>query len=679
LTKQEIEELLDQAESALHKNRLEEAEALAHRTFVLIQENLEIAEPEQYCRVLLTLSQTNWKSGKAKEAMPFAELALTLVNKKMDKISKLLHAKVLGNIGAVHYCFSDNSLALKYFKKALHFFEKIDNKPGVASMMGSIGVIHRQNSDYPRALEYMNKSLAINNELGDKAGAGYNTSNIGNVYMNLSDYPGALEYMNIALTLAKELGNRKLESDIIGNIGNVSIHLADYAKALDCFQQALTYCEEIGNKASMASHIGNIGLTYSKLGNFHHSFEYNTRALFLFETIESKEGIANTLSNIGLDYINLTDYDRALEYFMQALAMNELMGNKVRASLNLCNMGNVYALQKNYDRALEQFKRALSINEELGNQTNIAIMLGNIGSVFFEIADYVRALEYYQHAYTIDENLGNQFGMAQHAHKIGQAHVKLSNFKIAFDYCNQAIASFTKLGVKKELYGVLETLADLYKQQNQWKEYAEYLNKHHQLYIEVQNEEVRKQADRFGWERKIAGMEKQKEIEAIKNCAEKRIFEETISFQKQSLEQQAREVKNTVDELVRKNSLLQLIHSDLRKIAPHTEREGKDYIDQLLERVTRNITPLESNQQLDKQLTEVHGEFIRNLHQKFPDLTTMELKIAALLSMKLTSSNIAAALFLAKRTVESHRFSLRKKMGLGTSDDIYQVLAQYAA
>ncbi|MBK9247464.1 MAG: hypothetical protein IPM69_04960 [Ignavibacteria bacterium] len=56
----------------------------------------------------------------------------------------------------------------------------------------------------------------------------------------------------------------------------------------------------------------------------------------------------------------------------------------------------------------------------------------------------------------------------------------------------------------------------------------------------------------------------------------------------------------------------------------------------------------------------------------------MELKIAVLLNMKFTSSNISSALFLAKRTVEFHRHNLRKKMKLEVSQDIYQVLATYS-
>ena len=141
---------------------------------------------------------------------------------------------------------------------------------------------------------------------------------------------------------------------------------------------------------------------------------------------------------------------------------------------------------------------------------------------------------------------------------------------------------------------------------------------------------------------------------------------------------QAIEVEHSIQELVKKNGLLQQIQSDIKKIAPFTMREGIEYIVQLKDRVSRHITPLDSEKELDKQWMVTHGCFIKNLQLSFPDLTTMELKIAVLLNMKFTTSNIGSALFLSKRTVEFHRHNLRKKMKLNTNHDIYQVLASYA-
>ncbi|MBL7998984.1 MAG: helix-turn-helix transcriptional regulator [Candidatus Kapabacteria bacterium] len=88
----------------------------------------------------------------------------------------------------------------------------------------------------------------------------------------------------------------------------------------------------------------------------------------------------------------------------------------------------------------------------------------------------------------------------------------------------------------------------------------------------------------------------------------------------------------------------------------------------------RNIVPLESKRELEKQWTEVHGAFIDHLKMTYPLLSAMELKIAALLKMKLSTSNISAILFLSKRTVEFHRLNIRKKMGLSPTDNLHVLL-----
>ena len=70
-------------------------------------------------------------------------------------------------------------------------------------------------------------------------------------------------------------------------------------------------------------------------------------------------------------------------------------------------------------------------------------------------------------------------------------------------------------------------------------------------------------------------------------------------------------------------------------------------------------------------MNDIHKEFIRHLRDIFPTLTPMEVKIAVLLRMNLTSPNIASLLFISHRTVEVHRAHIRKKMGLNATDNMY--------
>jgi tetratricopeptide (TPR) repeat protein len=629
--------------------------------------------------LLNTLAEKLLDLARFDDALSIAEEAFSSNTEQKDAI----HAgKSLNIIGRVYREKGNNTLSLEYFEKARALFDSPAFENELAGTLNNIGITYERLSDFDNALLCYQEGLIYSEKQNNNLVRAKIITNIAIIYLSLENYPKAIENASNALLAAEQLNNKHLMELNLGNLGIIYQRTSEYAKALEFYQNALDIASELENKTSVANHLCNMGNLHVTLSNYTIALQYNQDALSIFDEIGHSNGILSTMGNIGNIYGSIGDQERAIEYYNKSLQLSELSGNKLAVTSNLINLGLVMQRTNRFNEALEYYTNALEICESLQYSLGIAMCTGNIGEVYGSRKDFQGALDCFFRSLSIHKESNLAYGKAIQNGNIGIIYsdpdfegMNLDKSKYHFSVGIQICIEYN---FKKEQYILHKHLADICKREHNWEEYSEHIEKYHELTIEVQNDEVKKQADKFGWERKIADMEKQKEIEAIKTDADKRLLEETISFQKQSLEQQAREVKNTVDELVRKNSLLQLIQSDLKKIVPHTKREGSDYIDQLLERVSRNITPLESNQELDKQLTEVHGEFIRNLHQTFPDLTTMELKIAALLSMKLTSSNIAAALFLAKRTVESHRFSLRKKMGLGTSDDIYQALAQYA-
>jgi DNA-binding CsgD family transcriptional regulator len=64
----------------------------------------------------------------------------------------------------------------------------------------------------------------------------------------------------------------------------------------------------------------------------------------------------------------------------------------------------------------------------------------------------------------------------------------------------------------------------------------------------------------------------------------------------------------------------------------------------------------------ETEFTAVHPEFARKLHKQFPKLTPTEMKMCSLLRLNLRSQEIARLLNLAERSVETHRFNIRRKL-----------------
>ncbi len=264
-----------------------------------------------------------------------------------------------------------------------------------------------------------------------------------------------------------------------------------------------------------------IGLAYWNLSNYSLSLEYYSKAMELGEKTGDKIGVAVVLGNIGIVYSNLTDYHRALDYFRNALIAHEELGMKTEAANVTCNTGVIYRTLGDYSRALEYFRASLEAFKELGNKAEVARVTGNIGNVFSLLSNFNQALEYYKIALSSHEELGNKADTAIIMGYIGHLYAEKSFEKYDPDrakkYLLGAIAIDEKVGTKADLYENHRIIAKLYKEEKNWEKFAEHFEKYHDLEHEVHNDEAKKQAQRFAIERDIAVMQREKEIQLIKN------------------------------------------------------------------------------------------------------------------------------------------------------------------
>ncbi len=66
----------------------------------------------------------------------------------------------------------------------------------------------------------------------------------------------------------------------------------------------------------------------------------------------------------------------------------------------------------------------------------------------------------------------------------------------------------------------------------------------------------------------------------------------------------------------------------------------------------------------------LHDDFIKKLKKRYPTLSMQELKLCAYLKMKLSTKEMARQMRLSVRGIETGRYRLRKKMGLGDGENL---------
>lgn len=71
---------------------------------------------------------------------------------------------------------------------------------------------------------------------------------------------------------------------------------------------------------------------------------------------------------------------------------------------------------------------------------------------------------------------------------------------------------------------------------------------------------------------------------------------------------------------------------------------------------------------------EKHTGFFKRLKEKYPQLTTTDMKLCACLKLNLGTKEIAALMNISARSVENSRYRLRKKLELSGSENLSDFL-----
>ncbi len=75
-----------------------------------------------------------------------------------------------------------------------------------------------------------------------------------------------------------------------------------------------------------------------------------------------------------------------------------------------------------------------------------------------------------------------------------------------------------------------------------------------------------------------------------------------------------------------------------------------------------------------EQFNQTYPEFLGRLSELYPTLTHQELKVCALVKIGLSTRQIANLLFLSKRSIDTHRYNVRKKLNLSPETDLGVVM-----
>ena len=130
--------------------------------------------------------------------------------------------------------------------------------------------------------------------------------------------------------------------------------------------------------------------------------------------------------------------------------------------------------------------------------------------------------------------------------------------------------------------------------------------------------------------------------------------------------------------IIKKNEILATIKEEVifQKVSLGTQYPNK-YYDKLIRLLDENLSSEDDWAIFQTNFDRIHENFFRNLHLKFHDLTSNDLRFCAYLRLNLSSKDIAHLMNISLKGVEVGRYRVRKKIGIPSTKSLTEFMIEF--
>lgn len=461
-----------------------------------------------------------------------------------------------------------------------------------------------------------------------------------------------------------------------------------------------------------------VGRCNAVQNNLPEALKYFQNALVIARKIKSARYEGMMLSSISAVYASNNDYDKALDYALQAKKVNEAGGIKYISNL-MINIGFLYIRQSKFDEAQAAYEEALRNEKQYGTEETkgeLASIYLNIGGVYIRKGLLPQALESYSLAATMLKALGHDSHLTYAYANLGEVYLRAAkgmsivplpdsmknnplNLEKSLQYLTLAEEMSKRLQLVDGSSEVALSFANLYKLKGEYDKAYKYLETYADLKDTLYNAEkekdfarieaqfyVRRQTDSLNYLNKL----KDKEIVTQKlqrNSAiglvllagiislllinrqklkHKQKTDMAVAEARRKEELASQQLADFTRSIQEKNDLLEQFSAELEKYRTQqpdaNEQAEKENSLHLLQR----SVILNDEQWADFQalFNKVHSGYINRVKEKYPDLTTAELRSILLTKLGLSNKEMAAMLGVSLEAVRVSKHRLLKKISL---------------
>lgn len=551
-------------------------------------------------------------------------------------------------IGSIHtFCYSQIDIYGKPFdqnlKKGLLFLEK-----------GDFYNAEKTFSEYCTTLKTTQEKVKV-------------YTNIGEIYKSKLFYSISLSYYLKALNLSKQ--HKSLSTGIIyHNIGGIYYDQDNWNEALKYYQKGKSIFTKFNSKINLARSYNNIAEIQRIQKDFIPAIRNYKLSILLHRQFKQLDVLAMNYNNIGLLYIELKEFEKAYYYLQKSQSMiNPMKAFDLHASINN-SFGEYYFSKSDYQNAVKFFKKTLSYDlvEEGDNLIIKKDALKGLQKSLYRLSMFKEAYLVnceYDSIYKMIVNENTQKKLAEIRH---ENDVRTYQSKIRY---------LTKIAIierdRKRIYtfffimSIIVLFLVLFVILQRFKNYRQ------STILKLQKSEL----DELELKHSKVLNDKLTQ-ENLQLETQRKLDELTRKSLEESLESKKRELSTSTMNTINKNELLNNVKSTLNNLILNNDKQLRPIIKKISDEIDSCVNIDEDWDMFKMHFDKVHTDFFRCLQEKYPNLTSEELKLCGYLRINLSSKEIGQMLNITQVAINKRRNRLRKKLMIEPDIDLVNFISQ---
>ncbi|MEO5776802.1 MAG: hypothetical protein ABIQ27_07850 [Flavobacterium sp.] len=414
-----------------------------------------------------------------------------------------------------------------------------------------------------------------------------------------------------------------------------------------------------------------ISTIYSRQKKYDEAMRLSSEVVTELKDKNDKSGTLGLAYN-SLGYLHDLKNEKAAaeNYYILALNEFEKENNIAYLPTSYCKMGEIASAKNQKEISLDYFKKALTLAETSENkQAQITSMIA-MGKWYLKFeGNLLQAENYFNKARIIAASLSDKLFEIKTIEALIELKKKEENFKEVSQLQNEIITikdSFYSFE-REQIVKSLEVQFDV-------------SEKNRKLQLVSAEKEVSKLTNYllimllallivvftilYFFLKRINKRDKQllKTKEELVNLMEDQKQLKEQQFQN-DIEYKESQLSAITIQMLEKNELLDEIKTILNKKEPTSEKEIK--------KLVSKYTIQDNNwKDFDNYFESVNKNFYTRLKQKYPEISSNDLKICALIKLNLSIKEMASILNISPDSVKTARHRLRKKLQLNTEENL---------